>query len=132
MAVPSWKKRAEKRRPDLDDCVEQLQLLSHDKSKSIKSLGQLYVAAFGLVYHLRLDQKTIFSIRYVMRAETIMNTKFILGIRKLKFINVSRCISQFASSIMLSSIFSSSPYKINIQPIVSGTKTKTTTSDEGR
>eukprot|EP00536_Pseudo-nitzschia_multiseries_P000729 jgi/Psemu1/282533/fgenesh1_pg.9_\ len=63
MAVPSWKKRAEKRRPDLDSCIEQLQLLSDEKSKSIKSLGQFYVAALGLLYHLRLDQKTIFSLR---------------------------------------------------------------------
>jgi hypothetical protein len=68
MAVPSWKKRAEKRPPDLDDCVEQLQLLSDERSKSIKTLGQVYVAALGLIYHLRLDQETIFSIRYVNRA----------------------------------------------------------------
>ena len=65
MAVPSWKKRAEKRPPDLDDCIEQLELLSDERSKSIKTLGQLYVAALGLIYHLRLDQKTIFSILYV-------------------------------------------------------------------
>jgi hypothetical protein len=68
MAVPSWKKRAEKRPPDLDDCVEQLQLLSDERSKSVKTLGQVYVAALGLIYHLRLDQETIFSIRYVNRA----------------------------------------------------------------
>ena len=64
MAVPSRKKRAEKRPLDIDDCVEQLQLLSDEKSKSIRSLGQIYVAALGLLYHLRLDQETIFSIRY--------------------------------------------------------------------
>lgn len=68
MAVPSWKKRAEKRPPDIDDCVEQLLLLSDEKSKSIKTLGQLYVAALGLLYHLRLDQETIISIRYANRA----------------------------------------------------------------
>lgn len=84
MAVPSWKKRAEKRPPDLDDCVEQLQLLSDERSKSVKTLGQVYVAALGLIYHLRLDQETIFSIRYVNRAASNLNTKITLGIRKLK------------------------------------------------
>ena len=83
MAVPSWKKRAEKRPPDIDDCVEQLQLLSDEKPKSIKTLGQLYVAALGLLYHLRLDQETIFSIRYVNRAVPIWNTEIAFGIRKL-------------------------------------------------
>ena len=68
MAVPSWKKRAEKRPPDIDDCIEQLQLLADEKPKSIKTLGQLYVAALGFLYHLRLDQETIFSIRYETRA----------------------------------------------------------------
>jgi hypothetical protein len=71
MAVPSWKKRAGKRPPDLDDCVEQLILLSDERSKSLKTLGQLYVAALGLIYHLRIDQETIFSIRYVNRASYV-------------------------------------------------------------
>ena len=82
MAVPSWKKRAEKRPPDIDDCVEKLILLSDEKSKSIKTLGQLYVAALGLLYHLRLDQETIISIRYANRAVTILNTRMPNGIQK--------------------------------------------------
>ncbi len=84
MAVPSWKKRAENRPPDIDDCVEQLQLLSDDKSKSIKTLGQLYVAALGLLYHLRLDQETIVSIRYANRAVTRWNTEIHIWNRKIE------------------------------------------------
>ena len=83
MAVPSWKKRAEKRPPDIDDCIEQLLLLEDEKPKSIKTLGQLYVAALGLLYHLRLDQETIFSIRYENRARSrFWNMEIPLGIQK--------------------------------------------------
>jgi hypothetical protein len=65
--MSTWKSKrgAEKRPPDLDDCIENIESLSDDKFKSTKNVGQLYVAAIGLVYHLRLDQETIFSIRYV-------------------------------------------------------------------
>jgi hypothetical protein len=65
--MSTWKSKrgAEKRPPDLDGCIENIESLSGDKFKSTKNVGQLYVAAIGLVYHLRLDQETIFSIRYV-------------------------------------------------------------------
>ncbi len=105
MAVPSWKKRAERRLPDIDDCIEQLQLLADEKPKSIKTLGQLYVAALGFLYHLRLDQETIFSIRYENRARF----RFGIGIFLLEYENchhilfsMRRCFSQsVCSSIIL-------------------------------
>jgi len=70
MAVPSREKRGKKQPPDLEHCVEQIKLLCDVRYNSVKNLGQLYVAALGLIYHLRLDQETIFSIRYVVMAET--------------------------------------------------------------
>jgi len=68
--MSSWKsKRVERRPPDLDDCVENIESLSEDKFKSTKNLAQLYITSLGLIYHLRIDQETIFSIRRQRRTK---------------------------------------------------------------
>jgi hypothetical protein len=52
------------RRPDLDHCVQILQSLSKDiHSKPPKGVGEIYVAAVGLLYHLKLDQVALQEIR---------------------------------------------------------------------
>ena len=48
---------SKKRLPDLDHCVQTLQGIPRDiSSKPPKNMGELYVAAVGLLYHLKVDQ----------------------------------------------------------------------------
>ena len=47
--------------PDLVHCVETLQSISRDVTLKgpPKTIGELYVAAVGLLCHLKLDQATL-------------------------------------------------------------------------
>ena len=52
------------RPPDLDDCIRiLLRLQNLSPALSPKSLGEIYLGGLGLLYHLKLDRKTIEQIR---------------------------------------------------------------------
>ena len=49
-----------KRRPDLDHCVQTLQSITRELSiKPPKNIGDIYVSAVGLLYHLKIDEATL-------------------------------------------------------------------------
>eukprot|EP00980_Cylindrotheca_fusiformis_P019888 scaffold7000_cov132-Cylindrotheca_fusiformis.AAC.1 len=53
-----------KRPPDLHDAVNVLEALSPDiPNKTPKAIGEIYVASLALLYHLKVDQATIRTIR---------------------------------------------------------------------
>lgn len=53
-----------KRPPDLHHAVKVLENLSRDTpNKTPKAIGEIYVASLALLYHLKLDQATIRTIR---------------------------------------------------------------------
>jgi hypothetical protein len=54
--------------PNLDDSIRQLKEVSQDVSQSHpKKIAELYVAAIGLLCHLKVDQQTIFRVRCVLQ-----------------------------------------------------------------
>lgn len=53
-----------KRPPDLHDAVKVLENISRDTHlKTPKAVGEIYLASLALLYHLRLDQATIRTIK---------------------------------------------------------------------
>jgi hypothetical protein len=53
-----------RRPPDLDHCIQVLLRLQNlSPAESPKLLGEIYVCGLGLLYHLKLDRKTIQQIR---------------------------------------------------------------------
>lgn len=76
------------KKPDLDRCVETLESISRDAptKASPKTIAELYLAAVGLLCHLKADQVTLRERRYVFVGavfEETLNRKFMFGIRKL-------------------------------------------------
>lgn len=52
------------RQPELDHCVQILQSLPRDlSSRPPKTIGEVHVAAVGLLYHLKVDQAALQKIR---------------------------------------------------------------------
>lgn len=67
-----------KRPPDLHHAVKILEGISRDTpSKTPKAIGEIYVASLALLYHLKLDQSAIRTIRYdLLILPVFWNTKF--------------------------------------------------------
>jgi hypothetical protein len=65
-----------RKKPDLDHCVETLESISRDvpTKASPKTIGELYLAAVGLLCHLKADQVTLRESRYVVVVSVFAKT----------------------------------------------------------
>ena len=63
---------SKRRPPDLDHCVQVLLRLQNlAANQTPKLLGEIYVCGLGLLYHLKIDRKSIQSLRCVFRLQKL-------------------------------------------------------------
>ena len=72
-------KRARSEAPDLNDCIRSLENLTKDllSTRSPKTVGEIYVSALGLLYHLKLDQKKILRCDYLTHINKILSSALV-------------------------------------------------------